>query len=238
MAFGKGRREFEIQIICLKYTIFAFNFLFWLMGAIIFSLSVWIRFDDDFQKWVYAIDMEHYWVGIYILMIVALGIMGVSFMGCCGVIMEHTFLIYVYIGVLLVCFVLELGGAAYTLNNGLYQSKIYPWLMVNLQAMVGRYMWDEDARRAMDMIQDWVHCCGGDGSGDYIAINVEVPHSCYDPVQGNEWGDSCSEAISYLLETKSGLIAGMTLFLAFFQILVVMFSCCLIRSLKAEAKRL
>ncbi|XP_043208065.1 tetraspanin-2A-like, partial [Amphibalanus amphitrite] len=143
----------EETIVCLKYTIFAFNFLSWLMGAIIFALGLWIRFDEDFQKWVKGLGMQHYWTGIYILMFIGLIVMVVSFFGCCGVITEARWMLKVFVLLLAVCFVFEMAGAAYTLSNGIYHSKIYPWLQNQLTGMVARYSYDKDARWVLDMIQ-------------------------------------------------------------------------------------
>ena len=66
-----------------------------LMGAIIFALGLWIRFDEDFQKWVKGLGMQHYWTGIYILMFIGLIIMVVSFFGCCGVVTEARWMLKV-----------------------------------------------------------------------------------------------------------------------------------------------
>ncbi|XP_043192706.1 tetraspanin-2A-like [Amphibalanus amphitrite] len=226
----------EETIVCLKYTIFAFNFLSWLMGAIIFALGLWIRFDEDFQKWVKGLGMQHYWTGIYILMFIGLIVMVVSFFGCCGVITEARWMLKVFVLLLAVCFVFEMAGAAYTLSNGIYHSKIYPWLQNQLTGMVARYSYDKDARWVLDMIQEYVGCCGGNGSGDYQQWHIPTPNTCRDPIQGNEWANSCSQEITFMLQIKTGWIAGITLFLCFFQILMVLFAFCLHSALKSEEK--
>ncbi|CAG0920388.1 unnamed protein product, partial [Notodromas monacha] len=59
-----------------------------LMGAAMFSLAVWIRFQDDFREWVEEMKMEHYWDGIWVLFVCGLLVMGVSFFGCCGALTE------------------------------------------------------------------------------------------------------------------------------------------------------
>ena len=46
-----------------------------------------------------------------------------------------------------------MAGAAYTLSNGIYHSKMYPWLQNQLTGMVARYSYDKDARWVLDMIQ-------------------------------------------------------------------------------------
>ena len=71
------------------------------MGAIIFALGLWIRFDEDFQKWVKGLGMQHYWTGIYILMFIGLVIMVVSFFGCCGVVTEARWMLKVSDGLTL-----------------------------------------------------------------------------------------------------------------------------------------
>ena len=63
----------------------------------------------------------------------------------------------VFVLLLVFCFIFEMAGSAYTLSNGIYHSKMYPWLQNQLTGMVARYSYDKDARWVLDMIQvTWV----------------------------------------------------------------------------------
>ena len=63
--------------------------LFQLLAAVVFSLALWIRFEEDFKHWVFELNMQLYWTGVYILLAASCLIMIISFFGCCGAIMEN-----------------------------------------------------------------------------------------------------------------------------------------------------
>jgi hypothetical protein len=52
--------------------------------------------------------------------------------------------------------VIELAGAAYTLDNGIEDSKLQPWLEDRFFYFLTRYEIDTRHRRIVDMIQEFV----------------------------------------------------------------------------------
>lgn len=64
-----------------------------LVGAAIFGMAAWIRFQDDFQEWIIELGMEHYWRGIWVLFASGILVMTISFFGCCGAVSENRHLL-------------------------------------------------------------------------------------------------------------------------------------------------
>lgn len=61
---------------------------FQIIGAALFATSIWFRVEPGFEDWVTKLELESYYIGIYLLMFVALVILGVSFLGCAAALTE------------------------------------------------------------------------------------------------------------------------------------------------------
>ncbi|RCN37270.1 hypothetical protein ANCCAN_16835 [Ancylostoma caninum] len=77
---------------CVKYIFWAINFLFFLLGAAIVGLSLWLRFDNSFLAKVVStvkIDVNSlplesfYWL-LYIVIGFGAVLLILGFLGCCG----------------------------------------------------------------------------------------------------------------------------------------------------------
>ncbi|KAF6018272.1 TSPAN8 [Bugula neritina] len=73
---------------CIKYLMFAFNFIFWLIGCALVGFGIWVLVDDTFKE--LAADTSFaalQYAGIGII-VVGCVIMIIGFFGCCGAIRE------------------------------------------------------------------------------------------------------------------------------------------------------
>jgi len=87
---------------CVKYLMFIFNFLFWLIGCIILSLGIWMLVDrNTFQA---APGADFIQVGPYILIAVGSIILIVGFLGCCGSIRESQCMLATFFVFLVIIF--------------------------------------------------------------------------------------------------------------------------------------
>ena len=149
------------------------------------------------------------------------------------------------------CFLLEIAGVAYLLNNGTLWSNVTWWLRERFYELI--YVSDTNAREAriLRIIQEEVNiwyatltfysesgkfetdclwfincykvgCCGSYSSLDYINVHKPVPNECRDKATGNEYLDGCYIRFSRYLEERSGWIAGVGLFLAVLQVRISM----------------
>lgn len=60
-----------------------------------FGLCIWMRLDPGFQEWVDFLDMDEFYIGIYILLAVSIFIIIITFVGCGVTLMEHTLGLYI-----------------------------------------------------------------------------------------------------------------------------------------------
>lgn len=75
-----------------------FFFLFsQLLAVAIFTLGLWARYEWDFKHFIYELHLEAFWTGIYILVVTSGIVMVISFVGCCGAIMENPMLLGIVI---------------------------------------------------------------------------------------------------------------------------------------------
>ncbi|XP_063611236.1 CD151 antigen-like [Penaeus indicus] len=169
MALGKGKGKMEEHLELLQYLIYIFNTVFFCAGAAIFALGLWIRFDEYMMDYVNGLGMYHYWVGTSTVMAGSALVMITAFLGCCGAFFRSKFLMLVYKIMTVVTFGLLLGGSAYVLDNGLEDSRIYPWLQEAIRNKIYQYQWDVSARRTVDILQEyvsrWRFCSSGQRGG-------------------------------------------------------------------------
>lgn len=51
--------------------------------------------EPGFEEWIHILDIYSYYIGIYILIFGSIIVMVVSFLGCCGALMEHTLALFI-----------------------------------------------------------------------------------------------------------------------------------------------
>ncbi|XP_038266459.1 tetraspanin-8 [Dermochelys coriacea] len=104
---------------CMKYSMFIFNFLFWICGCIILGVSIWMRVSKSAQE---DIHLDNSLFSAVDLMI-AVGsiIMVLGFLGCCGAMKEsQCMLILFFIGLLLILILQVVAG----ILGAVYKSQI------------------------------------------------------------------------------------------------------------------
>lgn len=63
-----------------------------------------------------------------------------------------------------------------------------------------------------------IGCCGADGSDDYISLRQPLPSTCRNTITGNPFYYGCVDELTWLLEDKSGWVAGLAMTLGFIQV--------------------
>ncbi|KFZ63736.1 Tetraspanin-8 [Antrostomus carolinensis] len=107
---------------CMKYSMFIFNFLFWVCGSVILGVSIWIRVSKDAQQVnVCSHTRTILFAGVDLLIAVGSIIMVLGFLGCCGAIKEsRCMLLLFFIGLLLILILQITGG----ILGAVYRSQI------------------------------------------------------------------------------------------------------------------
>ncbi|KAH9641859.1 hypothetical protein HF086_011609 [Spodoptera exigua] len=131
------------------------------------------------------LELQKYFIGVYIILIGSLVIMVVAFLGCGSALMENVLLLYAYIGSQIATFVLGLVGACVVLDFSTYDSSIQP-LIRDVTMRLMNNPQHEGSREILRMVQEGIGCCGADGPMDYINMNKPLPSECRDSVTGCE----------------------------------------------------
>ena len=225
--------QLEQRIQSIKFTIFCLNAIIWLLGSAMFGLCMWLRLDPGFQEWVDFLDMEEFYIGIYILLAVSIFIIIITFVGCGVTLMEHTLGLYIFAGLQMFCYVLGLVGTCILLDYSTYDSKIQPLIRRSMTALIEKYH-DERATFVLRLIQESIGCCGADGPMDYLKLKKPLPNECRNTVTGNAFFHGCVEEISWFLEGRSGWLAGLALALCLLHIVIAALTTTLVRAIKKE----
>lgn len=225
--------KLENQIAIIKYVILFTNVLQWALGAAIFALCLWLRFEEGIQEWLQKLDSEQFYIGVYVLIVASLIVMIVSFIGCISALQESTMALLVYIGTQVLSFIFGLSGSAVLLDNSARDSHFQPRIRESMRRLIMNAHHDQ-SRQTLAMIQENVGCCGADGATDYLSLQQPLPSQCRDTVTGNPFFHGCVDELTWFFEEKCGWIAGLAMAICMINVLSIVLSTVLIQALKKE----
>lgn len=186
----RKRRQDSSEVSCLvKYLMFGFNVLFWLIGTAICAVGLWAWTEKDTLNNIgrltnVALDPA-------MLFIITGGVMFIiGFAGCVGALRENTTLLLFFCICVGLIFALELviGILAFV-----YKDWVRDQIQSQLNNMIINYRDDPDLQNLVDWVQkDWLKCCGVSGYKNWeknIYFNCSspggeacgVPFSCCKP---------------------------------------------------------
>lgn len=168
-------------VTCMKGLFLIFNFVFWLTGLGLLIVGILTKYAFN-----YLIKLStdiNYNLAPYIMIGCGVFIILVGFLGCWASIKEHSWALKLYMFILIVLFLFEIGGAiaGYILRN-----KLSDGLQKGMRNAVDTYYNNDDSKSAMDQIQEKIiKCCGVESYTDYFHGNTTgnsttktVPSSC------------------------------------------------------------
>ncbi|XP_077992662.1 tetraspanin-33-like [Glandiceps talaboti] len=177
----------------IKYLLFAFNFIFWIIGFLLLGLGIWATLEKGIGNVMDHLDIIT--DPAIVLIVVGSGIFILGFSGCVGALRENTLLLmffYLFLGLILILEVIA-GIVAIVFSQETYDQadKV-------VQRAIVRYREDLDLRNFIDFIQIELECCGGrNGFQDWqknryfncsdTNLSREkcgVPYSCCQPEDG------------------------------------------------------
>ncbi|KAL7858058.1 hypothetical protein AOLI_G00181600 [Acnodon oligacanthus] len=237
--------------ICLKYLLFTFNLLLWLSGGAVMAVGLWTLVDKS--DYISLLSSSTYSLAAYILIAAGAIVVLTGILGCCATIKESRGLLIVFFVLLLLIFLLEItaGVLAYV-----YYQELNEELRADLkQTMVQKYQkpGEEHITRAVDKLQQDLKCCGSNSSadwqqGDWILTYADkrlVPDSCCKtptdhcgvrdhPSNIYKVEGGCISKLEEFILQHLQILGAVGIGIAFLQILGMIFTCCLYRSLKEE----
>ncbi|KAH0811487.1 hypothetical protein GEV33_011304 [Tenebrio molitor] len=69
--------------------------LIWMIGASIFALCLWLRFEPGIGEFLEKLDAEEFYIGVYVLIVASIIIMIVAFIGCISALQESSIVLLV-----------------------------------------------------------------------------------------------------------------------------------------------
>lgn len=215
----------------MKYSMFIFNFFFWVCGCIILGLSIWIRVTGAQQ----GLDSSMF-AGVNLLIAVGAIIMILGFLGCCGAVKESRCMLMLFFIALLLILILQI---IVGVLGAVSKSKVESGFDLILNAIVDKLKStaEEDKQYQEDFqkFQRENKCCGSTyGPEDWgtnfnsTMCQCEAQDQLSDlctKYQGRYiYKNTCGEVIMQQIKDNMVIIIGIAFGLAVVEILGLVFS--------------
>ncbi|XP_047014273.1 CD82 molecule a [Ictalurus punctatus] len=238
-----------------KYFLFLFNLLFFIFGALIMGFGLWILLDNQSFIAVLQDSSTELKVGSYIVVGVGGFTMLMGFLGCLGAIYEIRCLLGLYFTLLLLILLAQVVTAVLIF---LQRDQLRHTTADIVKKLVENYQGqNKTAEHAWDYIQRNMHCCGWINPEDWQSnpvINSSLmlyPCSCQNnsvtgenttdgsfcKAQSSDWpvyDSGCMTHVESWLFTNYGVILGICLGVAVIELLAMILSMGLCKSVHQE----
>jgi hypothetical protein len=156
-----NKTNLDSTSLCIKYLLFAMNFLYFAAGCAILGVSVWILLERNFISAMFGVELM---TAVTVILIVAGAvIILVSFFGCCGSLMENKCMIFTYFVFMVILFVVMIAGGVIALVfRSQIGEEVRGTMRQTLQDDYGVRLEDGKNRAitdAWDRAQEFLHCC-------------------------------------------------------------------------------
>jgi len=226
---------------CVQYMFMGFNFVFWITGLVLLTVGVLMKTAfADFMKLSTEID---YNTAPYIMVGCGCFIVLVGFCGCWASMKHIQWALRIYMGILGLLFVCELGGGIY---GYVIRNKLSGGLTDGFTNGVTHYN-QSSYKTVIDKFQTTSKCCGVNAYTDWNVTlgNNKVPKSCckdpkacaYDDLSKGTstiYTNGCVSVILEFVTNKLMIIGGVGVGIAVFQLLGVACAYCLVKIEKEE----
>lgn len=165
MARVQHRRTADYISRCVKYSLFFFNFLFWLVSGCLVAIGGWSFLEEYNYKGLPAINNAfELFVRISIIVMVLGGVVFIiSFAGCLGALRENRCLLKFYSYILLVLF---LGEMALAIFAFVFPNQFIDIIQQGLsKELTVKYRDDDNLQNVIDGFQKEFQCCGMSDKG-------------------------------------------------------------------------
>jgi len=223
----------------VKYGLFIFNLICAIAGIALIVVGALPLFKLDDIREVFPENNP----AIIPISVVVLGsiIFTISFFGCCGAIRESQCMVSTYAFLLLVLVVCQIVAGVFAF--------LYTEEFGNLAQTGFAKLWDDMITRndpasteAINGIQRGLQCCGNTGPGNWVQAQRPVPPSCCaDGVTNCDANTAfqigCGQHLNDLVNGSGMLIAWIAVVFAAFELVGVIFACCLANSIRNSTRR-
>lgn len=186
---------------CVKYTLFVFNFIFWLVGCLLLAVGIWALVDPGPVREYFG---DHEWeasILIYAMITIGSIMTIIGFLGCCGAIRGSRCLLTMFFIMLFIIHGIFLSVGLYL---AIRRDKVNEWFpepqknatTKELRGFISNFELDLVGRTHMEKIQTTFKCCGADrGIQDYRELLPHLDYSCRE-TRGRRLGPKpCTEPV-------------------------------------------
>lgn len=216
---------------CMKYSMFVFNFLFWIIGCIILGVSIWIRVSKDTQE-DFKTDSSLL-PAVDLLIAVGSVIMVLGFLGCCGAMKEsQCMLLLFFIGLLLILLLQIVAGILGAVYKSQIEGLVNQTLEKEMDVLKLASSNNKDALNKFHNFEIENKCCGMLKGKEDWGRNLRPYHGCEcnqtdigtiycDKVH---YAKTCATVIMEILKNNMVIVMGIAFGLAFIEIVGMVFS--------------
>lgn len=240
---------------CVKGMFMVFNFVLWISGLALLTVGVLAK--TKFARYMKLSTEIDYDIAPYIMIGCGVFIVLVGFCGCWASMKEHGWALKIYMGILVILFLTECGGA---IAGYVMRKKLHDGLTKGFNQRLENYRNNSQDKEMIDEVQGTlIHCCGTTGYKDWSQKNnataASVPISCCKTdckatctLDGNFcpantpndtsklYTTGCVEKIESLAKKNFMIIGGVALGIAVLQLLGVFCAFCLTKLIKENAQ--
>lgn len=246
----------------VRYLFFAFNFIFWILGIVVFAIGIYSRVEND--SWKDLLNTDTLFAAANLLIAAGVIVAIIGFFGCCGAIKKVQWMLGVYCALVILIFILEVAAGGYAYQN---RETVEDELTSGLTKAVKLNYGEKDNTGAkgftktVDWFQKKVKCCGVTNATDWktskwyttfknFTNNVNaVPDSCCKTVTAGcgekianyqdtakIYTEGCVDAGKDFAKKNLYLVGGVGVGIAIVELLAIVFGVCLICAFKDEDK--
>ncbi|XP_027763110.1 CD63 antigen [Empidonax traillii] len=226
---------------CVKFLVFFFNFIFWVCGVALIAIGIYAQVALSKALVVSSGSSAGTPVAILVLGVI---IFFISFFGCCGAWKESYCMVTTFAVLLSIIFLVEIAAA---IAGYVFKDKVRSVLNEGLQEAMHKYGKDPAVTEGLDDLQRNFNCCGAINYTDWANIeqfqaNDTVPRSCcrvntttcnIHPSPATVYAKGCVQSIEGWMKKNILVVAAVALGIAFFEILGIIFACCLMRGIRS-----
>nr|XP_025140258.1 tetraspanin-8 isoform X2 [Bubalus bubalis] len=202
--------------VCLKCSMFIFNFVFWILAPGDADLNLFIA--------------------VNILIFVGAVIMILGFLGCCGAMKENQFMmILFFVGLLMILLLQVAAGIIATTRKSKTEQALNKTLLINARLLSST---DENERvfqKAFSELQEELKCCGlVNGASDWGSNFQHYYRTCECPSESDSsctkysgktiYKQSCFASISQMFSKRLFIVIALAFGLAAIEVLGLVFS--------------